>query len=457
MDPHQITLYILRIALRWPTHVRSLLSLYPILPYPQDMYNAVWEAVTWSAQQGDVSSASAFLERILSFLRARYGALVPSLEQWMRTVQDAEEPNEASCIDLVKSHLRADVLTQTMAGSGQELDFLTSRMEEIMALGTASRQYRAVDLFGNDGRDLLIPWEIEPTGFEIMDGPFGGLFPAGLSVAYVVPTKSGKTTYCIQLSKHMVENGRSVLYLHFEETARGQLSRRIYTVMTDSELDVWMRTRSFEDLPEDVHARLNEVRPQWEENFTLVSASEFSENPLPEGVRSMNKLVDDLYTSKGKPPPDLIVLDWWRNYWQECYPSLRARFKDILDPITEEKAEFKRLRLLGASLNSRVVVMLQTRADLARRAFNIDRVNSSDTSGNKGLAEIADATMVATTIDPATNVVIFKLDLCRFSQAGWQQAFRLDGDHCMFVSADTVEDVTSQFDSVVPPPGAMML
>ena len=448
MDPHQVSLCLLHTALKWPRRLPEILEMVACPPVLDPIHAIIWRAVLAAVDAGKWETDQAFRDRMMLYVAAEQASMVPTVEFWVNTVLAQVEPSESCCMSIIRRYsIQTSLSSVSPDMSEADIDRELARIAQANRLG-AETHPTPVDLFSSDGENMLENQQQILTGNFLMDGAFNGLPPIGRLVLQVMPTKGGKTLYSVQLAKDLVNKGLDVLYMNFEQEARGDLANRVYSQMTGTKLEVWERAARFTDVPEDVRAVLLQERPKWEKHFKFFSASELAEEgSLPDGAESLKKLVEHEYLDKGLTPPALIILDWWKELWDRFVASMRRKHRAMSegDLIGLEIIELKKVKLMGQILGSRVLVLHQLRAAIAGTSFNLDRLSMEDSATNKGLIWVADAGIISTTKHPTTGLVAFKLDRCRFKGNNWHGWAKMDGAKGTFVPIDPQDEVQSQY------------
>jgi hypothetical protein len=445
MDARSVTLCLLHTALKWPNRLDDALHCVSNPPSPDPIYAAIWRAVmNVRSSHRTIPPAAMFREQVLAAVQLEAPAFSSNAANWIAGVAASSAPTEQYCMDLLRRHAKQRLFESMpdLVDADAEREFL-DRIAALDRLSSGPAVPGRLDLFANDGRDYLRANPIIPTGFFLMDHAFGGLFPVGREVLYVIPTKSGKTLFSLQLAKHLVERRRKVLYMNFEQEAEGDLATRIYMMATDTPKALWDEVSSFSELPEDVRVRLTERIPEWNQYFYGYAAESFEDpQALCHGADSISHLLKTTFLDQNQTVPDLVIVDWWKELWERCRPLLMEQglIRSPQEDRAQEFLHFKKLKLMAQALETRVVVFMQMRAALlsTNAAYNIDKLTCFDAAENHALPNYADAGIVATRLNPndAEPKITFKLDLCRFSRPGWRETAILDGEYQLFRETD---------------------
>jgi len=454
MEPRQVVLCMIHSAIKWPNRLSDIMSILPSPSIMDHLHATMWRSIQRAVAQGGIGEPIAFRDRVLIYVAEEESSLESTVQDWIHQILHQDEPNEICCMDIIRKHALHQIM-QSMSSetSPDEVDTLMGKVCQINALARG-RSLQPVDLFANDGRDMLEIEERPCTGFFMMDEPFGGgLFPKGKLVMSVMPTKGGKTLHAFQLSKHMVERALSVLCLNFEQVAKGDLAGRLFSQMTDTTLDIWKGIACFSDAPREQQAMIERVQAAWTQYFKFLAAGELASNDsLPNGTASIAKLIDDLYISRGESAPDIILVDWWRDFWDKYVATLEARGVVLSSTQLRQReiTELKNLKLMAQTYGTRVLVYAQLRDAISATSFNIDRLSVQDAAENKGLARVIDAGFVSTTKDPTTCIVHQKLALSRFGGNDWKTSVVMDGDRGRFLPGDGTQSIQSSFAINIP-------
>lgn len=441
MDPRSVTLCLLHTALKWPHRLDAALQCVQAPLSPDPIYGAIWNAVmTVKAINRRMPPAPEFRAQVLTAIQMEAPAYSGNAASWLSQVAESRTPTEEFCFDRLRQYAKQRLFDEIPnIDSAAEEQRLRDRLEALDHLTSGPVLPNKIDLFADEGRALLRAEVIERTGMFLLDEPFGGLFPRGRLVLFVIPTKTGKTLLSLQISKQLVELGKSVVYMNFEQEAAGDLATRIYMMITDTPKSTWTSVRSFTDLPEAVRLRLEHRRPNWEERFHPYSAESFEDpNTLNRGADSLHLLLRREFLDLDRPVPDLIIIDWWKELWERCLVSLKESglVRTEKEERLQELQHLKKIKLMAQALDTRALVMMQMRSAIlgTPAALNIDKLSSFDAAENKALANYADACMVSTKRDPKdpSGKVQFKLDLCRWDRPGWIGAATTDGEYQLF-------------------------
>ena len=443
MDPRSVTLCLLHSALKWPQRLPQILNCVNAPMSPDPVYAALWRAIVNVRRTGGHPSPDRFREQVLAAVQMEAPAYGSNACQFISHVSRTEVPSEQYCMDLLKQEARKRLFENMpdIETPGSERKLL-QQIEAIDRL-TDDPSPDHIDVFSNRGRDYLRAHPQQETGYFLIDHCFGGLFPIGRMVLYVIPTKSGKTLMSLQFSKFLIEAGFTVMYMNFEQMMEGDLATRLYMMASDSSKQVWENVTSFDDpkLPADVRERLEANMPMWQSQFFGYAAESFEDpNALNHGADSLKQTIQSKFIDRGIKIPDLIIVDWWKELWARCVASMQltGRAWSPAEERAQEFLQFKKLKLMAQVLGTRIMVFMQIKSALqaSPASLNIQKMSCFDAAENHALPNYADAALVATRLHPADNTVTFKLDVCRFGKAGWIERAYMDGDNQLFLPCD---------------------
>jgi hypothetical protein len=270
---------------------------------------------------------------------------------------------------------------------------------------------------------------------------FGGLFPEGRLLYTVMPRKAGKTLSALQLSRDLIMDGHTVLYMNFEQEYRGDLSTRIGMLASESEADIWKGVNRYEDLPRDVYARLEQNRPAWDSRFLALTAEELADDQaMQRGADSIQQLIQEECIQAGRPIPSMVIVDWWGELWERCRAYLKSTARFGLSDGELRRLEiqhFKKLKLMAQLLGTRVLVYNQIRGQVAGKITDARRLSVNDAAENSSLGNMADAGIVSGTKDEQAKTVHFRLEFSRFSEAEWIAVMHMNGKAQVFERMDS--------------------
>ena len=207
-----------------------------------------------------------------------------------------------------------------------------------------------------------------PTGIPLLDDAIWGLHRSELTVIAARPGE-GKTSLCLQLCRHLADQGRRVLFVSLEMT-RHQLTERLLVQMTQT--DAWTLRRG-QGTTEFI-AKLEPLKVLWDKfNLRFVDGTGYT-------IEQMRHLVNQLEAHGGTP--DVLVVDFIQLIALE---SGLQRF----DAIAEYLRMLKELAMLHSMA---VVVCSQVNREASKNK------NKKPTLGNlKGsgaLEELADCVVM---------------------------------------------------------------
>ena len=142
-----------------------------------------------------------------------------------------------------------------------------------------------------------------PTGIPFLDEITDGGLTGEEAMGIIVPSGCGKTTLMTQLAGGQVVASRHVAYFSSEQSMRGDITQRLYSLATGRPKDVFKVEPHL--LPQDVRDLLDRAGPQWTQYFHFHDSR---------SVQTMDEIfqVLDTHTSQGKKP-DYALIDWWGN------------------------------------------------------------------------------------------------------------------------------------------------
>lgn len=441
MDPGQLPLCALFTAISWPHRLPDVLLMFPERPANGPFDRLLWDTLQRCAAHGIPQRPADLHERMLFDIQAHCPDHAARFVQYVQELRNRTDLVESYCIELLRSHAMQDLrMRMPLLDTDAEMQAASDRLDRLRRIGAANSA-RRVDLFANNGRDILTPMPRIPLECCVLDELFGGLPPPGTMTLWVMPTKSGKTLLSTQASKACVHRGFGVLDLNFEQQAKGDLGCRIYTAMSDEPIGTFKSVAGLDECPADVRRRISEAQPMWEENFALLDINRLSEPGLfSAGVDSLRDIVETEFVQRVGRYPDLIICDWWQRMWEACQASMdTTKWRGDAAMRRLEAREFLKLKLMAGEWNTRIFVMQQVRAALAGTAINIDRISPSDAAENKSLPFLADASVVST-MKTADHCVSFKLCLDRNQESGTISRFRMLGDLQRFVPYDNAQE-----------------
>jgi hypothetical protein len=447
MEPRGVTLCLLHSALKWPQRLDQILYCVPAPASPDPVYAAIWRGIMGVRRLGGNPDPAHFREQVLAAVQLETPAYSSNASQFIRYVGSSRVPSEQHCMDLLKQEARKRLFENMpdldSPGADTQLIQKIERINKLTDTGAPDH----LDIFADRGRTYLRPNPMTKTGFFLIDNMFGGLFPVGRMVLYVIPSKSGKTLFSLQLSKFMIEQGMSVMYMNFEQMMEGDLATRVYMMASDSSKQEWENIRCFDDLPEPILAKLDQNIPNWNTKFFGYAAENFEDpQALNHGADSIKETLQTKFLDRGIKVPDIIIIDWWKELWERCQASMQASGKmwSPQEARAKEFLHFKKLKLMAQILGTRILVFMQIKAALqaSSASLNIDKMSSFDAAENHALPNYADAAVVATKLAKDESVT-FKLDICRFSKPGGIIRAKMDGDNQLFIPFNSTDNAKS--------------
>ena len=441
MDPRSVTLCFLHAALKWPERLPELLRCADAPPTPDPVYACLWRAIRKTQASGLHAAPDLFRQQVLFAVKSDAPAYSGAVAQLIRHVSESEVPTQRFCLDSLKSYAAQRVLEnyEDLDTPGA-VDRVIASLSHIRDLNTGSSP-APLDLFAEDGEQFLLAEPKIRLGFPLFDCPFGGLPPSETLTMLVSPLKSCKTLLSIQLAKCMVAKMLDVLYMNFEQRAKGNLATRVYLMASDSRKSDWEGVESFSQLKPDVRARLEAGIPAWRQHFFPYAAESFDDpSALNHGADSIKKILLDNFARRGRPIPSLIILDWWRDMWDRVKAAMMAsgRRMDGAEMRSQELAHFLMLKRMAQDLGTRVFVLMQMAAAVAtsKQADNISNLTCGNAAENRMLSAYVDSAFVSTRLNVKDHTITYKLDVSRDVEPGYIQTFTLDGDAQLLVPMD---------------------
>ena len=433
MDSGYVPLCSLFTASMWPVRVKDLQTLYPELPSATPFDRALWASILRCVEHDIPADLNDYHSRIVFDMQVSSPTYAGNAAEWLQASRARTDVNEELCMGLLKDHAIRRICLQFPLVEADDVSGLVAQIMGVRAVGVVSAGEPA-DIFANDGADVLQPMLRVPIPVHPLTVLFHGLPPTGTLTLFVMPTKAGKTLLSLQTSAACVESGISVLYLNFEQTVRGDLSCRVFCLMSGDHIDEFKRVSSLLECPAAVQTRVREAKPAWDAHFKIYGATElYTPGVMAQGVNSLQGLVETQYVRKGLPPPGLIIIDWWQKLWDCCKTDMGSRIQSDSTLLRSlEGQHFHKLKGLAALYDTRVIVFQQMRDALAGQAFNIDNLTAQDAANNKSLPSYTDATVVTTTKTDDQHVTL-KLALDRNQTGGNRVCVRVDGGHQMYL------------------------
>lgn len=441
METGELAMCALATATKWPHRIPDILDMLPERPAGSSVDRALWESLERCHSAGLPASVDDFHERLLFDIRMLCPDFEPRVRHYIGALRTRTDLSETYCIRLIRDHaLRSACLE--LCG-----DFDEQRMAEIVDRFGRVRDVSqggalaGVDLFADDGEDMLMPVPRVSVGCTVMDNLFLGLPPPGTLTLGVMPRKSGKTLLSIYLARCCVEHGLRVLYMNFEQYAKGDLARRVYSAMTGEPVSLFSTLRRLSDLPADVLARMRAAQDVWRGQFVMLDAASLHAPGLfANGVQDLETIIRHLFVPTCGGPPDVVIADWWGEWWNLLSSRMTGASRMTDNRKRQEEGfQFLRLKVMAGDMYSRFLVFHQMRHAISGTAFNIDKLSVNDAAENKALPAFADAGFVSTTKN-TENLVTIRLDIDRNQESGAMDTYRLDGARQQFLRHDNVDD-----------------
>lgn len=397
-------------------------------------------------ESGIPGSGEEMVQRLISDIRIYTPAISPTVVQYVELLASCREPSEAYCVATLNAWCAEQAVgilqsasTETLSDSIVTAQRLT---ESPMAVGASP-----VDIIGCGGVGLLTRDIRPPSGLFFFDEAMGGLPEEGSMCLNIMPTKSGKTALSIHLSACMIATNPEyrIAYFNFEQKAKGDLVRRIYAHISQSSLPDWADVLSVEEQSRarpEIAARFYQNSPAWARQFAIFDrwAGVQTRDPFT-GIPSLDAAIERRFPT-GTPQPTLVILDWWRNMWEQVKSRMNIRGEGA-----ERKAElqfFLSLKEWAVARGTRLLVHQQMATAATKHADKLPKIHASDGAENKALVQYADAVWVSTRkvknidgevmsdTDNNSGYVGMKLDLFRGGNDGWARWLRMNGPRQMF-------------------------
>ncbi len=425
MESSKLPLVALTTVFKYPQRYQDVVTLCEGTPKCTQVDFILWRAFEYSIQNFQYKTLDELYNRILFYVTIYASEFRDVVFQFIQAVKERTDLTEDYLIRILKQYcIREQVSNISAVSSEEDLWTVYNKLKNIENIRCVAVT-EGVDIFANDGRDILKRTLPIAVDCYVIQELFGGLPDNGSLNLFVMPTKAGKTLLSLNLSKACVENNLYVLYMNFEQRIQGDLGYRLYSLISDEPIQTFTRIRALSELPQNIQEKMNASKEKWMQHFTILDAEAINNSQtLIQGVDSINTIIDNLFTKKNKPTPAVVIIDWWQNLWNTYLGLIPSNSK--LDPRRLELREFLRLKELALKYDTRVIVFQQMRSALSPTANDIRKLSVMDAADNKGLGLFADSAVVSTK-KQQNNTVTFKLDLERNSGTMKIVCARLNG------------------------------